>query len=132
MVGRLWMILLVAGGGAAGCVVRFVVGAAVVSWMPRVAAGFPLATLCVNVVGCTLAGGLLAWITPQAGAEHPARLALMVGFLGGLTTFSAFAVETLELLERSPTLGFVSVGLNVLLSLAGVWAGMMVVRLVVA
>ncbi len=123
--------VLVAGGGAVGCAVRFLVGGAIASWMPVLAARLPLATLGVNVVGCTLAGGLVAWLTPAAPADHPARVLLMTGFLGGLTTFSAFAVETLDLLDRSPALGFASIGLNVLLSLAGAWAGMMLVRAVV-
>ncbi len=134
---RFSMILLVAAGGAAGCVARLLAGAAVAAWLPRAAASFPLATLGVNVVGCTLAGALLAWLAPAspagsaALADHPARLLLMTGFLGGLTTFSAFAVETLDLLDRSPALGFASVGLNVMLSLAGAWGGMMVVRAIV-
>ncbi len=127
---RFSMILLVAAGGAAGCVARLLAGGAVAAWLPRAASSFPLATLGVNVVGCTLAGALLAWLTPAA-ADHPARLLLMTGFLGGLTTFSAFAVETLDLLDRSPALGFASAGLNVLLSLAGAWGGMMVVRAIV-
>ncbi len=132
MLTRFTMVLLVASGGGAGCVARFLTGMAVEAWIPRAAASLPIATLGVNIVGCTLAGALLAWLTPAAGADHPARLLLMTGFLGGLTTFSAFAVETLDLLDRSPALGFASIGLNVLLSLAGAWAGMMVVRAMVA
>jgi CrcB protein len=130
MVTRLTMVMLVSVGGGAGCAARFLAGAAVAAWLPRIASSFPFATLGVNVVGCTLAGALLAWLTPAA-ADHPVRLLLMTGFLGGLTTFSAFAVETLDLLDRSPALGFASMALNVLLSLAGAWGGMMVVRAIV-
>jgi CrcB protein len=129
---RLSMILLVAAGGAAGCVARLLAGGAVAAWLPRAASSFPLATLGVNVVGCTLAGALLAWLAPAAAADHLARLLLMTGSLGGLTTFSAFAVETLDLLDRSPAIGFASMALNVLLSLVGAWGGMMVVRAIVS
>ncbi len=132
MVTRLTMVMLVSVGGGAGYAARFLAGAAVAAWLPRIASSFPLATLGVNVVGCTLAGALLAWLAPAAAADHPARLLLMTGSLGGLTTFSAFAVETLDLLDRSPAIGFASMALNVFLSLVGAWGGMMVVRAIVS
>ena len=88
--------LLVAVGGAAGSVLRY--------WMSGVAqrsvpvtgmwSVFPLGTLAVNVLGCLVAGAL-AEIGERRGALSPeARSLLMVGFLGGFTTFSAFASET--------------------------------------
>ena len=88
--------LLVAVGGAAGSVLRY--------WMSGVAqrsvpvtgmwSAFPLGTLAVNVLGCLVAGAL-AEIGERRGALSPeARSLLMVGFLGGFTTFSAFASET--------------------------------------
>ena len=88
--------LLVAVGGAAGSVLRY--------WMSGVAqrsvpltgmwSVFPLGTLAVNVLGCLIAGAL-AEIGERRGALSPeARSLLMVGFLGGFTTFSAFASET--------------------------------------
>lgn len=123
-------IAMVAAGGAAGCVARFMLGAAVAAWLPRQAGLFPVATLAANVIGCTLAGSLVAALATSHAehVSHAARLTLMVGFLGGLTTFSAFAVESLELLDRSPALGLVCVALNVCLSLAGAWCGMTLTR----
>jgi CrcB protein len=88
--------LLVAVGGAAGSVLRY--------WMSGLAqrsapvtgmwSVFPLGTLAVNVLGCLIVGAL-AEIGERRGPLSPeARSLLMVGFLGGFTTFSAFASET--------------------------------------
>src|SRR5204863_1787751 len=91
-------LLLVALGGALGSLLRFRLGAAIVH--DSAAAQFPYGTLAVNVLGC-LAAGLLAGL-----GEHfdflsaGARLFLFTGFLGGFTTFSAFGVETIALVER--------------------------------
>ncbi|MFT8247142.1 fluoride efflux transporter FluC [Roseomonas sp. BN140053] len=95
------LLALVALGGAAGSVARYVTGI----WALRLlGAGFPWGTLAVNILGSAaigLAGGLIA-----AGAPVPdgMRLLLVTGFLGGFTTFSAFALDTGALLERSPAL----------------------------
>ncbi len=85
--------LLVALGGAAGAVTRFWVAQLVV----RLAGGpAPLATLMVNVVGCGLAGALLAR-TIGRGDVAGLHALVMIGFLGGLTTFSSFSLEAFSL-----------------------------------
>src|SRR5258705_634618 len=91
--------LLFAGGGT-GSVLRYAVGL----WIEaRVGPGFPWGTFAVNVSGCFLIGVLAtladehAWITPAA------RLALVTGVLGGFTTFSAFGLETWQLVEDGHT-----------------------------
>jgi CrcB protein len=118
-------VLLVALGGAAGAVLRYLVARAVG------AAAFPWATLCVNVVGCFGIGLGLAWLqrASAAGAVAPERAAdlrlfVVVGLLGGLTTFSAFGQETVALL-RSGALGSAaaSIVLNLGLGLAAVVLG---------
>lgn len=84
---------LVAVGGALGSVGRFAVG----TWMARLAGtGFPWGTLTVNLAGSLAAGVLFAALD---GREHSAwlRALLMVGVLGGFTTWSSFALETLML-----------------------------------
>ncbi|MCU0775103.1 MAG: fluoride efflux transporter CrcB [Ideonella sp.] len=86
--------LAVAGGAAAGALVRWGAGAAL---NPRWA-GFPLGTLAVNLVGGLLVGIALAWF--QSRPDEWLRLLVVTGFLGGLTTFSAFSVESLLLLQR--------------------------------
>jgi CrcB protein len=84
--------LLVAGGGALGAALRWWVG----ELIDRSPGEFPLATLLVNIVGCVLAGVAVRTLVRSSDRW----LAAMTGFLGGLTTFSAFAVETRELLDH--------------------------------
>jgi fluoride exporter len=98
---------LVALGGAVGSVVRYLVGVASVA---IVGAAFPYGTLVVNVTGAFAAGVVLGVGVPDA-----TRLLVLTGFLGGYTTFSAFAVETLRLAEQQ---GWLHAGGNVAANLA--------------
>ena len=103
-------LLLVALGGAAGSVARFGVGLA----LP-----FPPATVVINIVGSSLIGLVWTMLDPR---WHPL---LMVGVLGGFTTFSAFSLETLRLVEMG-RMGhaLAYVGASVILSLFACWLGM--------
>jgi len=86
--------LAVAGGAAAGALARWQVGL----WLNPRWVGFPLGTLLVNCVGGFLIGAALVGF--QRWPDETLRLLLVTGFLGGLTTFSAFSVESLVLLQR--------------------------------
>lgn len=88
-------ILLVGTGGALGAVARYGIGVLVKS-----VSGFPWATLSVNIAGSLLMGLVMGWIGRQSGAGEPIRLFLAVGLLGGFTTFSAFSLELVTLLEK--------------------------------
>ena len=87
-------ILAVALGAAAGGLARWLAGL----WLNGQWAGFPLGTLLVNCVGGLLIGAALAWF--ERSPDELLRLLLVTGFLGGLTTFSAFSGESLVLLQR--------------------------------
>ena len=87
-------VLAVAGGAAVGALLRWRAGL----WLNGSWAGFPLGTLLVNCVGGLLIGVALAWF--ERSPNELLRLLLVTGFLGGLTTFSAFSVESLLLLQR--------------------------------
>ena len=63
------------------------------------ARGLPWGTLTVNVVGCLLIGVAFHWFEARGELLSPWRLALIGGFLGGFTTFSAFGIETFELIR---------------------------------
>lgn len=90
-------LFLVGLGGAVGAMTRFLIG----GWVSRAnpGGGFPVGTLTVNITGC-LAAGLLAGFLSRHPGPDAARLFLMTGVLGGYTTFSAFSLETIQLLQR--------------------------------
>jgi CrcB protein len=116
-------IACVAGGGAVGSLARYGVGV----WLGQAHQAFPMATLVVNMVGCFLIG-VVGGILPPL--PEWARLMLVTGFLGGLTTFSSFGYETLREFEaRGAAFGLANIGANVLLGLGAVWVGLMTTRL---
>lgn len=88
-------VILVALGGALGAVGRYGVGAVL-----KGVSSFPLATLSVNLVGSLLMGLLIGWFSRQPAAQDSLRLFLAVGILGGFTTFSAFSMDMVQLLEK--------------------------------
>lgn len=116
-------ILWIALGGALGSLMRY----AVAGWGQRLTTTtFPLGTLIVNTLGCLAIGFLAALFAGPEGLrlreEH--RLALMVGVLGGFTTFSTYAFETFS---KADDRAFGQAAMNLLLSnalgLAAVWIG---------
>lgn len=119
--------LLVALGGAIGATARF----ATVTWVARrLGPGFPWGTVAVNVLGSFVMGIAFAVLIERmpAGAARLAPL-VMAGVLGGFTTFSAFSLDVLQLLERERWMaagGYVSA--SVMLSLLGLWAGLVMTR----
>ncbi|MGI9014530.1 MAG: fluoride efflux transporter CrcB [Phycisphaerales bacterium] len=96
----LMKLMLVFVGGGCGAVLRWLMWVMLNSSQraESAAAGFPTATLLVNLLGC-FAIGLLAGPLADT-AREPMRLLLVVGILGGFTTFSAFGWETLELVQQ--------------------------------
>lgn len=88
---------LVALGGAAGCLARFALDL-VANWDALLGTGFPWPTLVINLTGCLVIGAVGGLI---AGRPREARwwALLVTGFLGGFTTFSAFALETVVLAD---------------------------------
>lgn len=115
-------IALVAAGGALGAAGRFVLS----GWMTRtLGTGFPWGTLLVNLLGSLLAGFVLVWLEGRGPSALMWRAFLMVGVLGGLTTYSALMVE-LWLLQRGggPHWGGVYLGASLVGGLGLLWLGM--------
>lgn len=109
--------VLVGLGGAVGSVLRYAVSLAFAT------SSFPYATLLVNLTGCLLIGlALPAWNRAPVLSDH-LRLILVVGFLGGFTTFSAFGHETAVLLQQNPLRAAVNVVANVTVGLGAVLFG---------
>lgn len=114
--------LYIALGGGAGSVCRYWLSTSVYLWLGR---AFPFGTLAVNVLGSLMAGLLVMVLTTKmVNLSTELRNLLLVGFLGGFTTFSAFSIETFALLEAgdiSRALG--NIVLSVGLCLLAVWLG---------
>ncbi|MBA3041803.1 MAG: fluoride efflux transporter CrcB [Alphaproteobacteria bacterium] len=115
-------ILLVALGGAVGSVCRYLVGVGALRLMGP---SFPWGTLAVNVAGSFAIGILAELIVARFGASAELRLLLITGFLGGFTTFSAFALDAVTLFERGASLAaatylILSIGASIAAAIAGI------------
>jgi CrcB protein len=110
-------ILLVALGGALGCVARFLAIHQIMRLNPT---AYPVGTMFVNVVGSCIIGYVMA----KYGAQDTARLFFVTGVLGGFTTFSAFSWDVLQLVQRGEWMaaGMYILG-SVVLSLGAVAIG---------
>lgn len=86
---------------------------------------FPYGTLIVNISGCFLMGLLFTLLLERSGGVgSQLRSLLLVGVLGGYTTFSSFSIETLNLFENgAPLAGLLNILLSVILCLAATWLG---------
>lgn len=119
-------VMLIFLGAGLGGVLRHGIGSAVHTWYGPT---FPLGTLIVNVLGCLAMGVLTQMFSSTWPVREEVRLALLVGVLGGFTTFSSFGRETMALLERGES---GKAGLYVLLSnvlgIGAVWAGALLAK----
>jgi len=117
-------VIWIALGGAFGSVARYFISMHVDRFFTS---GFPWGTMVCNVVGCVVIGFLAEilvddkrmWLSPEA------RQGIMVGVLGGFTTFSTFGLQTYAMVDSESAWGWASmnVGLSVVLCLFGVWLG---------
>lgn len=123
--------LHVAIGGAIGSVLRYQLGRGMTNWIGvQAVSTFPWATLAVNALGSVLMGLLAGWLARQGGGEgEQLRLLLGVGLLGGFTTFSAFSLEMVMLLERGQfTFAALYAVLSFALGISGLIFGLTVMR----
>jgi CrcB protein len=108
-------------GAGLGGVLRY----AITGWIHGPAGPlFPLGTFVVNVSGCLAVGFLGTTLMGPVLVREEYRVALLVGLIGGFTTFSTFGKETLALAgDRQWFLAGANVVLSIVLGLAAVWAG---------
>lgn len=113
-----------------GAVLRFLAGQGIQNWLGK---EFPYGTLFVNVSGCFAIGILFVVIMERAALSAEWRTFLIVGVLGGYTTFSSFSLETISLLARGDLLkAGMNIVLSVVLCLAATGLGIAAVRQVSA
>jgi len=118
--------LAIALGGAVGSLLRFWLSTSVYALLGR---SFPYGTLAVNVLGCLLMGFLFVLFMERLSVEGVWRAGVLIGVLGGFTTFSAFSIETFNLIEGGE---LVKAGLNMALSMVlcitATWLGVIIGR----
>lgn len=114
-------IALIALGGALGSVLRYYVTllTPLVLGRSQILTG----TLIVNIAGCFLIGFFMQYLEAKQLMDSGLRLLLLVGFLGGFTTFSTFGLEGFELMRESLGQALAYTGLQLFFGIAGVWAG---------
>ncbi|HET9127860.1 MAG TPA: CrcB family protein [Propionibacteriaceae bacterium] len=120
----LWVFI----GGCAGALTRALISTAV----PDSTTGVPTTTLAINLSGALVLGWLLRTLALTGGDRgwHRAlRLGVGTGVLGGYTTFSTFAIQTVELARNDHLLAFVAyLGLSLVGGFAAAWAGTAIAR----
>ncbi|MBP1851092.1 fluoride efflux transporter CrcB [Rhizobium halophytocola] len=120
-------LLLVAIGGAAGSVLRYLVG---ILTLRTFGPNFPWGTITVNIIGSFVIGLFAEMVARRFNASPELRVLLVTGFLGGFTTFSAFSLDFVALFERGQVVaagGYLIA--SVLLSLLAVFAGLTLGRM---
>ncbi|HHH43049.1 MAG TPA: fluoride efflux transporter CrcB [Gammaproteobacteria bacterium] len=119
-------VLAIAGGGAAGALLRYWMSSGVYLLAGR---AFPYGTLAVNVLGSLLMGFLYIWLLERVPAGATMRAFVLVGLLGAFTTFSTFSIETLNLIEAGQIgRAVLNVLLSVLLCIGAATLGVMLAR----
>jgi len=115
-------LLLIAAGGALGTLARYGTGTLLFSLMEKYR--FPLGTLTVNLLGCLLIGLLQGLYLDRAWIRPEYQVAIVVGFMGGFTTFSSFGWETVSFLNDGQfARATLNIALNNVIGLFLVFAG---------
>jgi fluoride exporter len=119
-------VLAIGLGGAIGSVLRFWLSISLHAVFGR---GFPYGTLAVNIVGCLAMGFLFVLFIERFAESAIWRAGILIGVLGGFTTFSAFSIETFNLIEQGePLKALANVALSVTLCVAATWLGVILAR----
>jgi CrcB protein len=119
-------LLAVAVGGAAGASLRYLAASMTHSLLGH---AFPYGTLLVNVTGSLLIGYLVVLLPESGSHASTLRLLLITGLLGGFTTYSAFSIETLTLLQEQQLMkAGLNIALTVVSCLLAVWVGYWLAR----
>src|ERR1700761_6158220 len=120
--------LVIGLGGALGSMLRFGLGSWIDATVSKAGQVFPWGTIVVNITGCFVIGFIAAMSAPDSRTmiSPLMRQFIMIGILGGYTTFSSFSLQTLTLAQSGQWGGAVAdVLISVVVCLLGVWLGAM-------
>lgn len=119
-------LLAIAAGGAVGSLLRFLMS----NWVHLVAGrSFPYGTLVVNVLGCLIMGFLFVLFIDRLTDNPVLRTGILIGVLGGFTTFSSFSIETFNLIEQgSWAKAVVNMSASLMLCVGATWIGVVLGR----
>jgi len=113
-------------GGAIGSLLRFWMSTWVHSFVGR---GFPYGTLTVNVLGCLVMGVLFVLFTERFSDSTVLRAGILIGVIGGFTTFSSFSIETFNLIEQGAHLkALANAAGSLVLCIGATWVGVIIGR----
>ena len=111
--------MYVAVGGALGAVSRYLTISLLTLFITN-----PWATVAVNVIGCGLAGGVVGYWYESAWFQQQGRFLLLIGVLGGFTTYSAFSKDFFDLMANQKTMqALIYVAATLVMSLGAFWIG---------
>ncbi|GKW51045.1 putative fluoride ion transporter CrcB [Pseudoalteromonas sp. NCCP-2140] len=117
--------MMIAMGGASGACLRYFLSETMLKLLGR---GFPFGTLTVNILGSLLMGILYGLIEKEIIAVSPAKTLIGIGFLGALTTFSTFSMDSLLLLQQGHFFKMaLNITLNVVVCIFMAWLGLQLV-----
>ena len=114
-------LLLVGIGGAMGSVLRYLT-----HWLTSkyFQSSFPLSTFLVNILGSLLIGLFIGYLGKYFPENHPLKFLLIVGFCGGFTTFSSFALENYNLLQNNNQItAYIYIAASIVLTISAVGLG---------
>ena len=119
-------LLAIAAGGGVGALLRYWVSTGAHALLGR---GFPYGTLTVNVLGSLMMGFLYVWLLDRVITGPMVRAFLLIGLLGGFTTFSTFSIESLNLIEAGHIVkAFANVLLSVTVCITAAGLGVLIAR----
>ena len=119
-------VLAIGIGGAIGSLLRFWMSTWVHSFAGR---GFPYGTLTVNILGCLVMGVLFVLFTERFSDNAVLRAGMLIGVLGGFTTFSSFSIETFNLIEQGAHLkALANMAASLALCIGATWIGVILGR----
>lgn len=119
-------IFLVAIGGASGSVLRYLIHLLVAK---KTVSSFPYQTFIVNIIGCLLIGLLVGYLVKNQAQNETLKLLLITGFCGGFTTFSAFGLENLTMIQnQNYQLAFTYTSLSFILGVLAVGFGIFITK----